>query len=283
MLTSLPKHRGANGPIIAFIVLVATTITVLFTEPKKAPTLHEDTLPVTPAATAPDPSPAASLPAPAPTPTALPAAKTVTATGLIGYDEKATSHLYAPVSGWLEKTRAKSLGRTVRAGDTLGVVYSFDVYITSVDVLTRMKQGPSTELDAARTQLLRWGMPPWTLTKMQKTGVPERGVPLIARVSGKVVSEQNGTLVDASDDIEYFTITDPTKYWLYVEVPADDAARVKVGATSKIVIEGVGKPVAGQVGYVYRRVEGGMRSVRIDIQNRTPLRVGSTATAEIKL
>jgi hypothetical protein len=283
MLTSLPKHRGANGPVIAFFILATTTAVVIFTQPKKAPVLHEDSLPVAPLVAAPDPLPAASLPAPAPTTPAVPAAKTVSGTGLIGYDEYKTSHLSAPVAGWLEKTRAKSLGRSVRAGETLGVVYSLDVYLTSVDVLARMKQGPSAELDGARTQLLRWGMPPWTLTKMQKTGVPERTVPLIARVSGNVVAEEAGRVVDPTDGVEYFTITDPTKYWLYIEVPADDAARVKVDAATTIMIEGREKPVSGRVGYVYRRVEGGMRSLRIEIQSRTPLRVGSTATAEIKL
>jgi membrane fusion protein, copper/silver efflux system len=287
MLTSLPRHRGANGPIIAFFILVSTTVVVLLTQPKPAPV--EQHPPVVAPVVAPaeqlpsSPLPAASLPAP--TPTAAVTPNTIGGTGIVGYDESKTSHLAAPVAGWLQKTRAKSLGQSVRAGETLAVVYSLDVYLTSVEVLSRMKAGPSDTLDAARTRLLRWGMPPWTLTKMQKSGVPERSVPLIARVSGKVVGEQGmaGQLVDPSEGVEYFTISDPTKYWMYIDVPAADAARVKVGAPTKIVIEGVAKPVSGQVDYVYRRVEGGMRSLRIAIQSRMPLRVGTTATAEIKL
>jgi Cu(I)/Ag(I) efflux system membrane fusion protein len=286
MLSTLPKHRGANGPVIALGLLVVTVGVVLFTQPReKSPSLHIDTPRVETVAPVPAPPPGSLAPAPEPTRVEA-AANTVGGTGIIGYDESKTSHLATPVAGWLEKTRTNSLGRSIRAGETLAVVHSPEVFVTSVAVLRQMKEyRSSTTLDIERTRLLRWGMPPWTLTKMQKTGVPEASMPLIARVSGTVVAEQGdaGGLVDPWSGVEYFTITDPTRYWIYVDVPAGDAARMKVGASTKVIVEGKTKPIAGRVGYVYRRVEDGMRSVRIDIQTKVPLRVGDAATAEIKL
>ena len=170
MLTSLPKHRGRNGPIIAFCLLVTTTIVVLATQPPPRHVAEEQPRRAIPAAPAqPQQLPAASLPAPV----AVQPSTGLTGTGILGYDESKTSHLSAVVAGWLHKTRAKSLGRTIRAGETLGVIYSPEVYLTSVEVLNRMKDYRSQdELDAPRTHLLRLGMPPWTLTTMQKTGTP---------------------------------------------------------------------------------------------------------------
>ena len=283
MLTTLPKHRGRNGPILAFLVLVATTIVILYTSPTKQRTTPEPAPRAIPAVPAPAPLPAASIATPAPT---LAPASGISGAGIIGYDETKTSHLAAPAAGWLHKTRAKPLGRTIRAGETLAVIYSPEVYLTSVEVLKLRQDYRSQDaLDDAQKHLLRIGMPPWTLTKMQQTGVPERSVPLIARVSGTVVLDQveKDQLVDAWSGIELFTITDPTQYWLYIDVPAADAAKVKLGTSARVTVEGVKAPLTGRVGYVFRRVEGGMRSLRIDLTSRTPLHIGAGATAQIKL
>lgn len=285
MLTTLPKHRGRNGPILAFCVLVATTIVILWTQPTRQRTTPEAASRAIPAVPAPPSLPATSISIPPPSSVVTPPSG-ITGTGIIGYDETKTSHLAAPVAGWLKKTRAKWLSRPIRAGETLAVVYSPEVYLTSVEVLKLRQDYRSRDaLDAAQTHLLQIGMPPWTLTKMQQSGVPERSVPLIARVSGTVVLDQveKDQLVDAWSGIELFTITDPTRYWLYIDVPAADAAKVKLGTQARVTIEGMKTPATGKVGYVFRRVEGGMRSLRIDLQSRTPLRVGAGATAEIKL
>lgn len=280
MMTSLPKHRGRNGPILAFSMLVATTVVVLLSERPRTHPSSELASRAIPAAPAPPSLPAASIPA-------VPAApsSSLRGSGTIGYDESKTSHLAAPVAGWLTKTRTKSLGRTVRAGETLGVIYSPEVYLTSVELLQQVKEFRSADaLDASQTHLLRLGMPPWTLTAMQKSGKPERSVPLIARVNGTVVvdSAQRAQLVDTWSD-ELFTITDPTRYWLYVDLPVVESANVQVGTTARVTIEGAKAPINGTISRVFRRVEGGMRTFRIDIQSRTPLHVGNGATAEIKL
>ena len=266
MMTSLPKHRGQHGGLIALFVLAATIAVVVLTEPKKpAPPPPP---PPRPAATMPAPK-APEPPPPAPPPAPRDPSK-ITATGTVTFDERRTHHVDIPVYGWLQKPRTSSIGRNVRAGTTLGVIYSPEVYLTTAEVVAQLKNYTSPDaMDRARVRLLRWGMRKEQLVAIEQAQRPSAELPLIARVSGKIVAEAPlaGPLVDPNAGLELLTITDPTYAVMYIDMPVADAARLKLTMPARTTIEGIAKPLTATVGYIARRVEDGTRTVRFDLHD----------------
>ena len=264
-MTSLPKHRGQHGGLIALIVLAATITVVVFTQPEKpAPPPP----PVArPQATLPAPRP----PEPVPPPPAPPRDRTkITATGTVSFDGRRTHRVEVPVYGWLQKPRTSSIGRRIRAGETLAVIYSPEVYLTSAEVVDQVKNYASPEaLDTARVRLLRWGMRKDQLVAIEQALKPTAELPLIARVSGTVVAEPvlATPLVDPTAGVELFTITDPTYAVIYIDMPVADVASLALGKTARVAIDGMARPVLAPIGYISRRVEDGTRTVRFDLHD----------------
>ncbi len=264
MITPLKKNPGHHGGIIAILVLATAALVVSTTRPRPAAT---STQPVQP----PSPLPGAVVATaaePATTTAVIDDRSPLIAKGSTSYDEMRTSHVGVPVHGWLEKTRATSLGRTVRSGETLGVIYSVDVLLTTASVVNQVRDfhGPEA-LDAERWRLLRWGMPQSTLSHIEKTLTPQASLPLIARIPGTVVAEAGSAaqLVAPSTGLELFTITDPAHIWVFVDVPNAYAARLAIGTPAKLTIDGVARPLTAKVAYVYRYSEDGMRKVRFEL------------------
>lgn len=292
MTTITPlKKQGRHGGLIAVLLLTATTVVVWSSRPREPS--WEPTAPpraaVVPRSSSTMPGAVAEItPRPGPS---LDHAKTVDqrwpliATGATYYDETRTSHVGVPVAGWLKKTRAKSLGRTVRSGETLGILYSPEVYLTTASVVKQVRtfegQAP---LDADRWKLLRWGMLQPTLTRIEATQKPQAALPLVARVSGTVVAEtaSPAQLVDPSIEPDLFTVTDPAYVWIYIDVPDAYAAELRVGALAKLTIAGIARPMTAKIARVFRFSEDGMRKVKFEVHSpRILLEPNLLVTAEL--
>jgi len=291
MITPLKKHTGQRGGFIALLLLAAAIAVVWTTHPRGSTTTTTASASAIQRA-APPPGAVAALTTPRGAPgeqrtttAVVDDGSPVIATGITSYDETRTSRVGVPVRGWMKKTRAKALGRTVRAGETVGVVYSPEVYLTTASVVRQVRdfrgQAP---LDAERWRLLRWGMRQSTLSRIEKTSTPQAALPLIARVSGTVVAEAGlpAQLVEPSTGT-LFTITDPAYVWVFVDVPAAYASRLPVGTPARLTIEGVAGPVTAKVAYVYRYVEDGMRKVRFDLHSPRRIQPNLPVTAELQL
>lgn len=283
-VTPLHKHRGQHGGLIAALVLATTTGVVLTTQP---------------GGTSAPPAPKAMVAPPPPPPAVSPTLvlrgntaivkeqtyqRTIRASGTISFDEDHTAHVTVPVRGWLKKARAKSLGRNVRAGETLAVIHSPEVYLATQDLLAQINDFHSQEaLDYQRIRLLRWGMPRETLAAIERANRPSAVLPIVARVGGVVVAEQGprAGLTDPWAAGELFTITDPSSTWLYIDVPAADAARVTPKLKARVTVENQ-KPLVADVGYVFRRVEAGLRTIRLELHTRA-VKPGMGATVELVL
>jgi membrane fusion protein, copper/silver efflux system len=279
MLTSLPKHRGQHGGLIAVLVLVSTSV-VVWTTQRPPPAPHEQ--PVATAISSSAQRPAATVAPPDQTvATITPVIRegAVTGTGVVAFDETRTSHVVVPVSGWFEKKRAHSVGRYVRQFEPLGVVYSVEVYAATADLIKQVQTFESQELvNAARVKLLRWGMPKPMLDQIEQRMTPQAGLPIVSRVAGTVVAEQ-GTRTGFVEPGELFTVTDPSHVMVFVEVP--EAAQLRVGMPAKLMIDGVKRPLAAKVSYVFRRADEGLRTVRFDV--RAKLEPGAKVDAVIQL
>jgi len=285
MLTTLPKHRGQHGALIAFGVLVVSTFVVYTTQSPTAPAPPDDG---SHAISSSIQRPAATVSA-AQTPEHVTPPVTPTCTdrtrsrgsGFVSYDETRTSHVAVPVTGWLEKQRPASVGRYVRQFERLGTLYSLEVYLATVQVIEQLREFKSQQaLDDARIKLLRWGMPKPTLDRIERTMKPQAALPLVTRVPGIVV-EERGAAKGFAELGDLFTVTDPTRVIVFVEVPATD--KIQEGMPATLVIDGVTKPITTSVSYVFRRPAEGMRTIRFDVRSVAKPQPGAHVDAVILL
>lgn len=272
-VTPLPPHRGRHAGLMAAGLLAATTAAVVWTSRTPPPAAPAKPRPA--AATTANVAPAerTTLSPIAVTPdvaTAIVAERevprVVTATAPVTFDETRTHHVRIPVGGWLVKARPTSLGRVVRAGETVATAYSLDVYMASLDLLAQLRDFQSQEaLDRERYRLLRWGMRQDQIARIEKSMTPTAELPIIARVTGKVVAEQGAVRAPVDPSLgDVLTLTDPTYATVYVEIPAADADLIEVGGTARVTL-GNARPITAPIGYISRRVDAGKKTVRIDL------------------
>lgn len=197
-----------------------------------------------------------------------PVPRRVTGTGVVTYDETRTAHIGVPVHGWLEKVRTKSVGRRVRRFEALAVVYSPEVYLASLDLIAQLRDFTTQErLNQERWRLVRWGMPKPNLDQIENQLAPSAPLPLVTRVAGTVVAEHGAPaqLVDPDNSVEYFTVTDPARYWAFVDVPDEHVALLRVGMPATLTVEGAARPLTAKIAYIFRRPDEGMRRLRFDV------------------
>ena len=265
MVTPLQKHHGAHGGLIALFVLVTTVIVVITSKP------HRDAAPpapVKPAAAVAEPITEPPPPPPPPAPRPRDVARANHAEGTLSYEPHRTHHVGVPVYGWLQRTVKE--GRRVRAGETLGVIYSPEVYLTTADVIAQLREYKSPEqLDATRMRLLRWGMRREQLAAIQASGRPSAALPLIARVTGTVVAVQGEPkqIVDPNAGLELVTITDPTYAVFYADLDAATADKLALGMTGRVKV--AGRTYTAPIGYIARRADEGKKTVRFDLHDPT--------------
>ncbi|HEY5947818.1 MAG TPA: efflux RND transporter periplasmic adaptor subunit [Kofleriaceae bacterium] len=287
MVTPLKKHHGQHGGLIALAMLGTATLVVWTTHPRTPDKTANDVVPVAAAMPRVEKAPPLKV-QPASSVVVTPRAprSRVTATGFAIYDERRTAHISSPVHGFLQKTRATSLGRKVRQGEQLGVIYSAEVYFATVDLIEQVREFRSQDdLNAARVKLLRWGMPKPVLDRIEQTKQPQAILPLVSRVPGTVVAEEGlpRQFVDPTGR-DLFLITDTSFAWVFVDVPEADVVAVKVGMPAKLTIEGVKRPFTAPVAYVFRRGEEGMRKVRFDVYKPgLAITQNAAVTAELQL
>lgn len=286
-VTPLPPHHGRHAGLVSFGLMGVAGAFLWLTHDTKGSSSVD-----------PRPAPAASVPQPAPEPPRFPPIelgpgietatvaeraipRIVTATGAVTFDENRTHHVGTPVPGLLVKTRPASLGRVIRAGETVAVVYSVDVYKATQDLLAQVRDFKTQELlDRERMRLLRWGMRQSQITRIEQAMEPTMELPIIARTTGTVVVENGAALQLAEPSNEdLLTITDPRYATIYIEVPMADADLVKVGQAVRVTLDQSKRAFAAPVGYISRKDPRGMKIVRVDLApNRVkmPPEVGAT-------
>jgi multidrug resistance efflux pump len=256
-ITPLPKRRG-HGGLIAFAAIVAAAFPFLDSPNEKAIVGH---------LTKPPPIAVAAAP-----PVRVEKTQLVI-NAVVGYAEEVTAHVRTPVRGFV--IAVPRTGRTVKRGTPLATIYSPDAVLAERALIVQVQHFTTQDLlNDARVALQRMGMPKEWISRVEKTGVPQGKLPVWAWVDGTVVANQlvPGRYVEAMTEL--VTITDPARRWVLAEVDEEDRARLTVGMTARLYIDGRDKPIPATIGKISRRyVRFELANPKPSVKPETPVRI----------
>ena len=178
---------------------------------------------------------------------------TIRAAGRVTYDETRRAEISLKFSGWVRDIRVDYVGRQVRQGEVLFMVYSPELLSAQQEYLEALTAGPqSADLAAAaRQRLLLWDIAPSTLDAIARSGKAMETLPILAPVSG-VVLEKNvvaGSSFTAGQTLYKIAPIHPV--WVIANVFQYELPLVHVGMEARILTPFPGEPArTGQVSFV---------------------------------
>lgn len=208
--------------------------------------------------------------------------------GLVTVDETRTAHVHSRVRGWIEGYYVQFVGRKVKKGEALVSLYSQEVHAAQLELASLIKSPVKSPelLDAARKRLALWNVPRSVIDHVERTGEPQRTIPVVSPRAGVVVAKQafEGLFVDPS--IELYTISDLTRVWILADIYEADVSSVRVGSSATLTVEGVGEPLAAKVAFLYPTIDERTRTrkARFELANvSAAVMPGAFVTVELEL
>lgn len=226
--------------------------------------------------------------------------KTIRTVGLVDADETRASHVHVKFEGFIERIFVSYVGQEVEEGQPLFTIYSQDLlaaqqeYLSSKAALARIPEAKVADparnasrslVAASRQRLELFDVPPGVLTRIDRTGVPDRYITITSPRRGTVVQKQAlpGIAVDPMTTL--YVIADLGRVWVLADVYERDMAQVKLGQEARLAVDALpGKDLSGTVTFVSPTVSDATRTAkaRIEFDNSAGvLKPGMYATVMI--
>ena len=207
--------------------------------------------------------------------------RSVRTVGGVAFDETRLVSVNARIDGWIERLHVDFLGASVRRGQPLMAVYSpmlvsaQEELVLAARLLRESAPGIAADnaralLQAARERLAYWDIPPAEIARIERTGVTQRTLTLVAPASGVIVEKYAFQGARIMPGMELYRIADLSAVWIEGEVFERDLGAVKLGDPVRITFDGYpGEEFTGRMAYVYPTVSQSTRTgkVRIVLQN----------------
>ena len=220
--------------------------------------------------------------------------------GEIKYDETKQKSLAAYIDGRIEELKADYTGIEVKEGESLGLLYSPDLYSAQVEYLktlefneksassnTRVKSANERLLTSSRQKLAELGLTEQQIRKVESEGVANRVLDLYAPISGTVIEKMAtvGQYIKAGEPI--YLLADLSKVWLVLELFPEDAKAISLGQTVTATTQSLGSEmIEGTVEFIEPTVDSKRRTVgvRVAIDNTSGfLKPGEFAQASLTI
>ena len=218
----------------------------------------------------------------------LPLSRSLRVVGEVDYDETLLSQVTARVSGWMEEVWADTTWMPVESGARLAAIYSPELFAAQQELLAS-RADPALRA-AAERRLRLLGIGPAEIEAVLREGAAQETLVLRAPRDG-VVAERGfveGGAVRRGDLL--YAVADLSRVWVQAEVFEQDLVWVREGLPVRLVVDGVGRELAGRVAFVDPVIDRDLRTarVRIEVANPAtpdgarPLRVGQRVDAWIE-
>lgn len=202
----------------------------------------------------------------------LPLHKTLRAIGRVTYDETRLSDVSLKFQAWIGELKADYVGVAVNKGDVLFTAYGPDLLAAQdqyLEIRRRAGRGPLVE--AARKRLLLWDMTPAQIETLERRGVSQDYVPILAMQSGTVIEKTvvAGTAVPAGKTI--LRIADLSHVWIEAEIYEGDLSLIREGMRVVVTLPYLpGERFEADVDYVYPYLDGKTRTGKIRLSLPNP-------------
>jgi len=228
-------------------------------------------------------------------------ARSVRTVGSVVPDETRIRHVHTKITGWVEKLHVSFTGQLVKQGEPILSIYSQELVATQEELLRaretaarfagsqlpEVRRGGEDLLKAARRRLELFDVPASFVAELERTGVVQRAVTLLAPASGYVTAKDVFEGQQVEPGMELFTITDLSRLWVEADVYEYEAAALRVGDRAAI-----GLPydptvrLDGRITFIYPTLEPSTRTLKVRFELANPslvLKPGMFANVELSL
>lgn len=213
-----------------------------------------------------------------------PVSRTVTAAGVIAFNERAVAVVQARAAGFVERSYDRAVGDVVSAGAPIVDIRVPEWTAAQAEYLALRSAGGDLAA-AARRRLAMLGMPASLIERVERDGAPRAVVTITAPVAGAITTLdiRNGMTITQGQSLA--TINGVSPVWLVVSLAQADAGIARPGGRVTASVPAYpGESFAGRIESVLPAANPATRTieVRIALQNpRGRLRPGMTAEAEL--
>ena len=227
-------------------------------------------------------------------------AREVSSVGEIKYDETQQKTLAAYIDGRIDKLKADYTGIEVKKGESLGLLYSPDLYSAQVEYVktlefnersssssNRVQTSNQRLLKSSRQRLVELGMTEPQIKNLESERVARRTLDLFAPISGTVIEKMAtpGQYIKAGAPI--YRLADLSKVWLVIELFPEDAKAIRLGQKVKASTQSLGsEPFEGSVEFIEPTVDPQKRTVGVRVaidNNKGILKPGEFAQATMTI
>lgn len=192
--------------------------------------------------------------------------KEINAVGIVQYDQSRQAKVTAWIPGRIDKLNVSTVGAYVSKDRPVAEVYSPDLvatqqeYLLAVKSRDQLKDSPIPSISqngeglvaSARQRLMLFGVKPYQIAELERTGKPNIRLPIYTPLSGIVIEKlvQQGQYVNTGDVL--FNIADLSKVWVEIDVFENEVPYVRVGQQVEIrsAVEH-GELFNGRISFVY--------------------------------
>ncbi|MFT5303582.1 MAG: Cu(I)/Ag(I) efflux system membrane fusion protein, partial [Mariniblastus sp.] len=224
----------------------------------------------------------------------------INSVGEIKYDETQQKTLSAYIDGRIEELTADYTGIEVKKGESLGLLYSPDLYSAQVEYVktlefneksnssnSRVRSSNERLLKSSRQRLVELGLTEPQIKNLESGRVAQRTLDLYAPISGTVIEKMAtpGQYIKAGAPI--YRLADLSKVWLVLQLFPEDAKAIQLGQIVTATTQSLGsESFEGTVEFIEPTVDLKMRTVgvRVAINNEKGfLKPGEFAQATLTI
>jgi Cu(I)/Ag(I) efflux system membrane fusion protein len=206
-------------------------------------------------------------------------------TGRVTFDERRLAQVSAYTAGRIERLFVNFTGDGVRRGQTVGTIYSPDLFGTQQEYLLALEnrermrragfagaRSASEDLvESTRRRLMLMGMTAGQIQQVERSGKPIQATNIISPVSGVVTKKLAVEQQYVGQGQPLLEVADLSSVWVEADIYEQQLPSVKIGDKVEITAAAVpGRTFTGTVGFIVPVLQGATRTARVRIELSNP-------------
>lgn len=206
-------------------------------------------------------------------------------TGRVTFDERRLAQVTAYTAGRIERLFVNFTGDSVRRGETVGTIYSPDLFATQQEYLLALenrgrmrragfagaRSAADDLVESTRRRLMLSGMTAGQVSQLERTGKPIFATNVVSPVSGVVTRKLAVEQQYVAQGQPLLEVADLSNVWVEADVYEQQLPSVKVGDRVEITAAAVpGRTFAGKVSFIVPVLEGVTRTARVRVELPNP-------------